>query len=134
MKKVVLFLCTHNSSRSQMAEGIMNHYLGERYRAFSAGTQPKGVNKLAVEAMIDIGIDISNHYLKDVDEFRDKKFSCVVTVCGDAREACPVFEGTNVIHKRFADPALSVGSDEDKLACFKNIRNQIKDWILSSFS
>jgi len=64
----------------------MNHYLGEKYQAFSAGTQPKGVNKFALEAMIDIGIDISNHYSKDVDEFRDKKFSCVVTVCDDARE------------------------------------------------
>lgn len=98
------------------------------------GLNQKGINKFAVEAMVDIGIDISNHYSKDVDEFRDKKFSCVVTVCDDAREVCPVFEGTNVIHKGFADPTLSVGSDEDKLACFKNIRDQIKDWVLSSFS
>jgi len=92
----------------------MNHYLGEKYQAFSAGTQPKGVNKFALEAMIDIGIYISNHYSKYVDEFRDKKFICVVTVCDDAREVCLVFEGTNVIHKGFADPTLPVGSDEDK--------------------
>ncbi len=112
----------------------MNHYLGERYQAFSAGTRPKGVNRFAVEAMTDIGIDIRGHYSKDVDELRDREFSCVVTVCDDAREVCPVFEGTSVIHKGFADPTLPAGTDEDKLACFKNIRDQIKDWILSSFS
>ena len=133
-KKTVLFLCTHNSSRSQMAEGLMNHYLGEKYTAYSAGTEPAGVNSFAEIAMNDIGIDISSHYSKNVDEFKDKFFEYVVTVCDSAKENCPVFlKGNNLIHKGFNDPTSFRGSDEEKLNYFKEIRDQINKWIQKSF-
>ena len=113
----------------------MNNYLGETFVAFSAGTEPGGVNRFAVEAIKDIGINISSHYSKSVDDFRDKNFEYVVTVCDSAYENCPVFlRGKKFIHKDFKDPTSFEGSDEEKLSCFKDIRNQIKEWIISSFS
>ena len=117
-----------------MAEGLMNYYFGEKYSAFSAGTKPSGVNKFAIEAMKDIGIDISGHYSKSVDEFKDSDFDYVITVCDNAHENCPVFlRGENLIHKGFSDPTLFEGSDEEKLQYFEDIRDQIQDWIKESF-
>ena len=117
-----------------MAEGLMNHYLGEKYAAFSAGTEPGAVNRFAIEAMNDIGIDISGHCSKSVDEFKDNDFEYVVTVCNSAHENCPVFlRGEKFIHKGFKDPTLFEGPDEKKLKYFKDVRNQIHDWIQKSF-
>lgn len=133
-KKTVLFLCTHNSSRSQIAEGIMNHFLSEKYKALSAGTEPGAVNRFAIEAMNDIGIDISGHYSKSVEEFKDNDFDYVVTVCNSAKENCPVFlKGKNLVHKGFEDPTMFEGSDKKKLEYFKKVRDQIKEWIQKSF-
>ena len=91
MKKTVLFLCTHNSARSQMAEGLVNHYFSDKYSAFSAGTEKTKVNPFAIQAMNDSGIDISSHYSKTLDEFLDNTFDYVVTVCDNAKENCPYF-------------------------------------------
>lgn len=93
MKQKMLFICTHNSARSQMAEGLMNHFLGDRYEAFSAGTEQTMVNPFAVEAMKELGIDTSPHRSKTVEEFRGSSFDCVVTVCDSARESYPFFLG-----------------------------------------
>lgn len=113
----------------------MNHFLGDRYIAFSAGTDPKGLNKFAIEAMSDIGIDMSSHYSKSVDEFKDNDFKYVVTVCDSANEQCPVFlKGNNLIHIGFNDPTSFEGSDIEKLNYFKEIRDQINDWIQKSFN
>ena len=91
MKKKVLFICTHNSARSQMAEGILRTLYGDRYEAYSAGTQPTKVNPYAIKVMSEIGIDISNHRSKSAEEFRGKEFDYVVTVCDNVKEACPFF-------------------------------------------
>ena len=136
MKKV-LFLCTGNSARSQMAEGLVNHYLGERWRAFSAGTEPAGdVHPLAVRVMAEMGIDISHHRSKSTDEFRNEALDLVVTVCDDAAENCPLWlpaaapgaqggEGRRV-HLGFPDPARAEGSEAELLAVFRGIRDQIR--------
>ena len=134
-KKTVLFLCTHNSSRSQIAEGLMNSILGDKYEAFSAGTEPRGVNKFAIEAMSEMEIDISDHYSKSTDEFSQIKFDYVVTVCDSAKENCPVFlNGINFIHKGFDDPTGFHGTDEEKQKVFIKIRNEIKQWIEEKFN
>ena len=117
-----------------MAEGLMNYYLGDKYEAFSAGTKPSRVNKFAIEAMKDIGIDISGHYSKSVDEYKGHDFEFVVTVCDSARENCPVFlRGGKLIHKGFSDPTSFEGQDEEKLKYFIEIRDQINEWIQKSF-
>ncbi len=134
VKKKVLFLCTHNSSRSQMAEGIMNQFLGDRYLAFSAGTQVTEVNIFAKEAMKEMGVDMSGHYSKHLDEYKDKDFDHVVTVCDSANESCPVYlKGDKHIHKSFDDPTAFTGSENEKLNYFKDTGNQIKEWIITSF-
>ena len=113
----------------------MNHFLGEKYEAFSAGTEPNGVNRFAIEAMNDIGIDISMNRSKSVDEYRDKDFEYVVTVCDSAHENCPAFlRGKKFIHRGFNDPKLFEGSDEEKLNYFKDIRDQISEWVVRNFS
>jgi len=93
MKKRALFLCTHNSCRSQMAEGLLNHYLGDRFEAFSAGTEATRVNPLAIQVMSELGIDISRHHSKTLDQFAGQKFDYVITLCGSASEQCPLFFG-----------------------------------------
>ena len=133
-KKKVLFLCTHNSSRSQMAEGIMNQFLGDRYQASSAGTQVTEVNSFAKEAMKGIGVDIGSHYSKHLDEIKNMDFDQVVTVCDSVNENCPVHNiGGNHIHKGFNDPTAFKGNYKDKLNFFKNTGIEIKEWILTSF-
>ena len=135
MKKTVLFLCTHNSARSQMAEGLLNYYFGDEYGAFSAGTEKTKVNPFAIQAMNDSGIDISSHYSKTLDEFLDNTFDYVVTVCDNAKENCPYFSNAKVmIHNSFEDPSAISGSDEEKLGGFIKTRDLIKDWLEHEFS
>lgn len=123
----VLFLCTHNSSRSQMAEGLLRAYGGERYAVFSAGTEPRSVHPLASRAMREIGIDISEQRAKGMEEFRGQPpIDLVVTVCDDAAEACPFFPGARrQVHWGFPDPSRVVGSEEERLAAFREVRDQI---------
>lgn len=129
--KRVLFVCTHNSVRSQMAEGLINHDLAGKLQAFSAGTEPSQVNPLAVEVMKEIGIDISRHRSKSLDEFKDEKFDFVITLCDQAAETCPVFfGGTKRIHMGFEDPATAVGSKEEKLSFFRKIRDEIREKVV----
>ena len=132
MKRDLLFLCTGNSCRSQMAEGWTNALLGDQWRAVSAGTQPSGsVHPLAIQAMAEVGIDISSGYSQHVDEFRDITFDLVITVCGDAAETCPVWlrEG-KVVHIGFIDPAKAEGSEEERMAVFRQVRDHIRQQII----
>ena len=134
MKKV-LFICTHNSSRSQMAEGLVNHDLAGKVQAFSAGTDPTFVHPLAIAAMKESGIDISRHRSKALDEFVDEKFDYVITLCDHAAESCPVFfGGTQRMHMGFPDPSVVTGSEGEKLAFFRNLRDQIREKIVGFLS
>ncbi|ACI19105.1 arsenate reductase ArsC [Dictyoglomus thermophilum] len=133
-KKKILFVCTHNSARSQMAEGIVNALYGDEYEAYSAGTEPRGVNPLAIEVLKEIGIDISHHRSKSIEEFKGQEFDYVVTVCDNAKENCPFFPGgKKYIHRGFMDPASVEGSYEEKLYAFRKVRDEIMDWIKSYF-
>lgn len=129
--KRVLILCTGNSARSQMAEGILRHDGGDRFEVESAGVKPSAVRLEAIEAMREIGIDISNQRSKSVDEFVGQDFDYVITVCDNARETCPVFPGkTNCIHQNFEDPPPpGVGSDESRMAIFRRVRDEIREWM-----
>jgi arsenate reductase len=131
-KRNVLILCTGNSCRSQMAEGLINHYLGESWIAKSAGTQPSGyVHPLAVKAMAEVGIDISAAQSKSVDEFRDTAFDAVVTVCDDAAENCPIWLGQGqVLHIGFPDLAKATGTETEKLHVFRQVRDAIRQQLL----
>ena len=132
-KKQVLFLCTGNSCRSQMVEGLVNHYLGDEWQAYSAGTDPSGyVHPLAVDAMSELDIDISQNLSKSVDEFRHTDFDLVVTVCDDAAENCPVWLGPErVVHVSFPDPAKAEGADIERFAVFQRVRDDIGVRILN---
>jgi arsenate reductase (thioredoxin) len=126
-KKRVLILCTGNSARSQMAEGLLRHDGGDGFEVESAGTHPAGVRKEAVEAMREIGVDISAHRSKSVDEFEGREFDSVITVCDNAKENCPVFPSkTERVHWSFEDPAAAAGSDEERLAVFRRVRDEIR--------
>lgn len=129
--KKVLFLCTGNSCRSQMAEAIINHRLGGKWTAVSAGTQPAGyVHPLAIRVLKEIGINHQGES-KSVDNFRQDQFDLVVTVCDDARETCPVWLGEGrVRHVGFQDPARAQGTDEEIISVFREVRDQIHDQIL----
>lgn len=129
-KKKVLFICTHNSARSQMAEGLVNALYGDMFEAFSAGTQATQVNPLAIEVMKEIGIDISHHKSKGLEGFLDKDLDCVITVCDHANETCPFFPGgRSRLHKGFEDPAAVTGTDEEKREAFRRVRDQIRQWL-----
>ncbi len=132
-KRSVLFICTHNSARSQMAEGILRNMYPRRYEAFSAGTIASNVNPYAIKVMNEIGIDISCQRSKNVEEFRGKLFDCVVTVCERAKETCPFFPGKVHIHKNFEDPAGVGETDEERTAIFRRVRDEIKEWIEKNF-
>nr|WP_245529724.1 arsenate reductase ArsC [Calditerrivibrio nitroreducens] len=135
MKKNLLFLCTGNSCRSQMAEGYGRIYLGDRYNVYSAGTEKHGLNPYMVKVMEEDGVDLSNHYSKTVSELKDIDFDIVVTVCGDANERCPVYlKRGKLIHKGFEDPAKFQGDEEEKLEFFRKIRDQIKNYIKNYLS
>jgi arsenate reductase len=126
--KRVLVLCTGNSARSQMAEGLLRHDGGPAFEVSSAGTKPSHVRPEAIEAMKEIGIDISGHRSKSVDEFAGQEFDYVVTVCDNAKESCPVFPGrTERIHWSFEDPAAVEGDWETRLAAFRRIRDEIRE-------
>ena len=125
-KPRVLFLCTGNSARSQMAEGYLRHVAGNQFEALSAGIEPKGLNPLAVEAMSEIGIDISDQKSKDVVGFLGQYIPYIVTVCDNAREHCPIFPRTyKFLHWGFDDPAAAQGTREEKLAVFRRVRDEI---------
>ena len=133
-KQRVLFLCTHNSARSQMAEGFLRSLAGDRFEAASAGTQATRVHPLAIRAMADVGVDLSGHTSKIVDEFVEQPWDYVITVCDAANESCPVFPKTSSrLHWSFEDPSRATGSDDQRLEVFRRVRDQIKrriaDWI-----
>ena len=126
----VLFLCTHNSARSQMAEGLLRALSGGRFAAFSAGTQATAVRPLAIRVMSEIGIDISGHASKTLTRYLDQPFDVVITVCDQANEACPVFFGARERrHWSFVDPSQATGTDEEQLAVYRHVRDEIRHRI-----
>jgi arsenate reductase len=129
-KKRVLILCTGNSARSQMAEGLLRHDAGDRFEVESAGTKPSHVRLEAIAAMKELGIDISLHRSKSVAEFSGQQFDYVLTVCDNAKESCPIFPGKTVtIHHNFEDPAALEGSEKERLDAFRRVRDQISLYL-----
>jgi len=127
----VLFLCTENACRSQMAEGLVNHYLAGKVTAFSAGVRPSVVNPRAIQVMAELGIDISGHRSKAVDDLAGEQFDLVITVCDSAREQCPYFPGpTRKLHVSFPDPAPASGSEAEIMAAFRQVRDDLRDRLL----
>ncbi len=134
-KQKVLILCTGNSARSQMAEGLLRHMAGDRFEVESAGTIASFVRPQAIAAMAEIGIDISNHRSKCLDEFLDDPFDYVITVCDNAKESCPVFPGrAERIHWSFDDPAEADGDAVAQLAVFRRVRDEIKARLVEFIS
>jgi arsenate reductase (thioredoxin) len=126
----VLILCTGNSARSQMAEGLLRHDAGERFQVESAGTKPSSVRPEAVAVLGELGIDLSAHRSKSVEEFAGQNFDYVITVCDSAHESCPVFFGSaKRLHHSFEDPAALNGSEEDRLALFRRVRDQLRTYL-----
>lgn len=133
-KTRVLFLCTQNSARSQMAEGLLRSIYGDRYEALSAGTQPAPIRPLAVRVMGEIGIDISTQRPKDVSRFVGQPVDFVVTVCDQAKETCPFFPyGRRFLHQSFPDPAAVQGREDERLEAFRRVRDEIREWIAREF-
>jgi len=131
MKKRILFLCTGNSARSQMAEGFLRHLGDDKFEVFSAGINPTEVNPLAIKVMNEIGVDISKHRSKSVREFLVQQFDYVITVCDNAKQTCPIFPGKyEKMHWTLEDPVLVQGTEEERLLTFRKVRNQIKENIL----
>jgi arsenate reductase len=129
-KQRVLFLCTHNSARSQMAEGLLRALAGDRFEAMSAGTEATHVRPLAIRAMRELGVDISGQESKTLDRYLREPFDYVITVCDDANEACPFFPGAaNRLHWSFEDPSRAEGSEEERLAVFRSVRDRIRQRI-----
>jgi arsenate reductase len=133
-KTRVLILCTGNSARSQMAEGLLRHDAGDRFDVFSAGTRPSAVRPEAIAVMRELGIDLASHRSKHVDSFAGQAFDYVLTVCDKAKESCPIFSeqtpGQTVrIHRGFEDPAVLTGSEEARLALFRRVRDQIREYL-----
>ena len=134
MKKKVLFLCTGNSCRSQMAEGFLRHLAGDRFDVFSAGVNPAQINPLAIKVMDEAGINISMQKSKSAMDYIGKEFDCVITVCDNAKQTCPVFSGKyEKIHWNLEDPAEAQGTEEEKLSAFRKTRDLVKqkigDWM-----
>jgi arsenate reductase (thioredoxin) len=130
----VLFLCTHNSARSQMAEGLLRHHGGRRFEVFSAGTEETRVHPMAINAMTDIGIDISRQHSKHLATYIGERFDYVITVCDAANESCPIFPGDpQRIHWSFRDPSAVQGSDDERQRAFDRVRDEInmrlRTWI-----
>jgi arsenate reductase len=131
-KQTVLILCTGNSARSQMAEGLLRHDAGEQFEVFSAGVNPTKVRPEAIAVMQELGIDLTTARSKHVNEFAGQNFEYVLTVCDHARELCPVFAGQTVtIHHSFVDPAVCDGSESERLALFRRVRDQIREYLRS---
>ncbi|MCS7023610.1 MAG: arsenate reductase ArsC [Bryobacteraceae bacterium] len=130
MKTSVLILCTGNSARSQMFEGLLRAEAGDRLEVESAGVKPSQLRPEAVAVLQELGIDIQHQRSKHVDEFRGRSFDIVLTVCDQARQECPVFPGaTRVIHHSFPDPAAVQGSEEERLRAFRQVRDQIRSYL-----
>ncbi len=131
MKKRVLILCTGNSARSQMAEGLLRHDAGDAFEVESAGTKPGAVRHEAIAVMRELGIDISGHRSKHVDEFEGQHFDYVITVCDNAKESCPVFMGAaKRLHHSFDDPPpASQGTDEGRIAIFRRVRDELRVYL-----
>ncbi|MCG8473408.1 MAG: arsenate reductase ArsC [Desulfobacterales bacterium] len=131
----LLFLCTGNSCRSQMAEGWTRHLKGEEINVFSAGVETHGLNPNAVKVMGEVGVDISKQKSQHIDEFKETHLDVVVTVCGHAHETCPLFpEGAKVVHAGFDDPpkmAIGFKSEEEKLGCYRKVRDEIRAFVES---
>jgi arsenate reductase len=128
--KRILFLCTGNSCRSQIAEGWLRHFAGDRVQVFSAGIRPAGLNPTAVDAMREAGVDISAQHSKHLDEFASQDFLFVITGCDSVRESCSAFPGALYqLHWSFDDPAASTGSDGEKLTLFRRVRDEIQDHV-----
>lgn len=131
-KKNIMFLCTGNSCRSQMAEGLCRQYWGEEFNVYSAGTKKHGMNPRAIKVMQEIGIDISAHYSKTVEELPDVKFDYVVTVCDAAKESCPYFPGGKIIHISFQDPPTltkDMTNEEEILKVYRKVRDEIHSTV-----
>lgn len=127
-KKRVLILCTGNSARSQMAEGLLRHFGGDRFEVESAGVVSSFVRPLAIKAMQEIGIDMSSHRSKSVDKFKEQTFDYVITVCDNAKKNCPFFPANSkLIHWSFDDPADAEGNDEQQLVMFRRVRDEINE-------
>jgi arsenate reductase len=143
-RKKVLFLCYHNSARSQMAEGLLRELYRDRYEAYSAGAQATEVDLRAIKVMREMGIDISNRRSKAANKYSGILFDIAVTMCDDAKVLCPVCAvslqpsafapaAKVTIHRTFIDPATVVGSDEDRLVVFRQVRDEIRNWIIKTF-
>ncbi|MEG6584456.1 arsenate reductase ArsC [Dendrosporobacter sp. 1207_IL3150] len=133
-KKKVLFLCTHNSARSQIAEGLLRTIYGDKYESYSAGTEVTRVNPYVFKSMVEAGIDLSSHRSKHLQEFIKDEFDYVVTVCDNAREACPYFPNAkHRIHKSFSDPSKFTGTEEEILAGVATVREEIRNWLEETF-
>ena len=131
-KKKILLLCTGNSCRSQIAEGLVKKHLGTHFDVFSAGTIPKTVDERAIETMNEIGIDISNNKSTNVNDLLTEKFDLVITLCDNARESCPLFPGNvELIHIGFSDPAFFKGTDEEVILIFRELREEIQEKLLT---
>ncbi|MFX1339571.1 MAG: arsenate reductase ArsC [Promethearchaeota archaeon] len=129
-KKKILFICTGNSARSQMAEGLINYFYNDKFEAFSGGTNPTKLNPYAIKVMSELGIDISNQRSKHFSEFYGTEIDIAMTVCDNAKKVCPVFPGAKKnIHNTFTDPAEATGTEEQILTIFRKIRDQIHKWI-----
>jgi len=133
-KETILFICTHNSARSQMAEGLINTLFPDRFEAFSAGTDPLWVHPYAILVMEEMGIDISQAHAKSLDEFQSETFDYVVTVCDNAKEQCPFFPNAkSMIHKSFENPSSIQGGGEETLRAFRKTRDAMKIWLRKEF-
>jgi len=134
-RKRILFLCTHNSARSQMAEGYMRARFGDRFEVLSAGTRPAEVNPYAVKVMAEVGIDISTQRSKSLDPFIKQEFDYVVTLCDRAKGECPFFAGgKTILHRGFDDPADAEGTEEEIMTVFRRVRDEMGHWIESEFA
>jgi len=126
----ILFLCTHNSARSQMAEGLLRHLGGEKYQVFSAGTEQTFVRPQAIQVMAEVGIDISQQQSKTLERYLQDDFDEVITVCDDANEACPFFPNAkNRQHWSFPDPSKATGTEEEQLQVYRTVRDAIQEKI-----
>jgi arsenate reductase len=127
----VLFLCSENACRSQMAEGLVNHDLAGQVQAFSAGVRPSRVNPRAIQVMAELGIDIRHHRSKSVDELAGERFNLVITLCDQAQGQCPFFPGeTEIMHVGFPDPARAAGTEEEIMAAFRQVRDDLRDELI----
>ena len=130
MKRRVLFICTHNSARSQMAEGLLRQLGSDRFEVFSAGTEATFVRPLAIKAMAELGIDISKQQSKTLDRYIEEPFDEVITVCDTAAETCPIFPGAaHRQHWSFEDPSKAIGSENEQLAVYRRVRDELRSRI-----